>query len=166
MSKKESSSKQDNESSKPVQFQWFKSITGIILPIFALCLMVYEILLILKNIFVSHDGPINLQIFHDFTFTKFFCFRELHAKHIFHALILSTTSVALIGMHRAVHKLVPTGKDKAFSKRDLAFFFTLMANALLLAGLLIMYQKYFSKELGENMPSHYNNTWDINDSGE
>lgn len=181
MSKKENTPKQDsegtkkqtplNESNKIEQkyperrpIRYFKLITGIILPFFALGLMFYEILLLLKNIFLKDNVLINFQFFKDFNFNQI-CFKELRAEHIFHALILSTTSVALVGMHRAVHKLVPTDSthDKPFTKSDIAFFFTLMANALLLAGLILLYDKYYKKpEMSRH--SNYDNAWNINNS--
>lgn len=108
--------------------QFFLWITGIVLPSFALLLLFYEIILFLYHIYSAPQYTIE-------------------PTHILHALILSATSVAFVGMHRAVHKLIPRGKMQDLGKKDFVFFFILIANAILLAGLIIVYAKYLPKQI-------------------
>lgn len=117
-------------------YRFFIGITGIFLPSFAILILGYEVYDIVGHV-ISEKGT-------------------LKPEHIFMALILSTTAVAFIGMHRAVHKLIPEVKGENDTvKGEIPFFFTLIANAILLAGLLIVYNKYLPDKNDVNDKSYH-----------
>ena len=107
-------------------------VTSTVLLLSALALLGYELVIFVHDVFKGG-------------------WKGIAPKDIFRALILSTTSVAFVGMHYVVNILIKKegmqgeNKDeKGLINKDLAVFFSLMANAVLLAGLIVVYYKLLS----------------------